>query len=251
MMNAILWILVIIFGIILFFLLSIFVVSVIPVKYTGKINTNGKINFYFEAKYFFRFLRFVYVYKEGAGRAAFFVAGIRTGAKKQVSKQKVAKTIAKKTVQIKKTATETKAKSAKKQACRPEEKPTSYLKNLYAVLTDSQGKTIIKLVLVTIKKILLVLRPKYFDISGVVGFSDPSQTGMFFGAYEAVAGIFRIRDNVRLWGDFNTETTVIKTRGEVRGSVSIFRLMLPVASLVLKKPVRKLIKDVLRKDDTQ
>jgi hypothetical protein len=232
-------------SLLLLFVLIIFLLSVIPVKYSAKINTYEKINFYFQAKYFFRLLRFIYVYKDGVGKSVFFVAGIRIVEKKAINKQnkpKKAKSSAEESADFEKTLEEKIAKKIKKpNATSP--------RNLYAVLTDSQGKTIIKLVLVTIRKILRVFRPKYFNVSGVVGFPDPSNTGMFFGAYEAVAGMFKFRNNVQLWGDFNTDTTIVNIKGKTGGSVSIFRLTLPIAGLLLKKPIRSLIREALRKDD--
>jgi hypothetical protein len=84
-----------------------------------------------------------------------------------------------------------------------------------------------------------------------VGFTAPSDTGLFFGAYEALAGMFNCRKNIRLSGEFNTDKTIFRINGETGGSVSLFRLTLPIAQLLLKKPIRSLIREALRKDDSK
>jgi hypothetical protein len=238
------WIPLILLAIVLFFLLFIFVLTLIPIKYSAKVNKNEKMNFCFQIKYFFRLIRFVYAFKDGESKSALYIFGIRIRTKDAPKPQKVAKTAkaaAAKTVEIKKTVVKAKAKKVKKEK-------TSYIRNFFAVLTDSQGKTIIKLVLATIRKILRMFKPKYLDVSGVVGFSDPCNTGLFVGAYEALAAGCGFRDKVRLEGKFDTDETFIQIKGEVRGSVSIFRLVLPVIGLILKKPVRELLRDIRTKN---
>jgi hypothetical protein len=135
---------------------------------------------------------------------------------------------------------------------KPPEKKESFFKkmsNTREVLTESQGKIIIKHALTMLKKIFVVLRPKFFEISGVIGFSCPFNTAMFFGAYETLAGMFRFKNNIRLVGDFNSDDTVIRLNADIRGRVSGLRLTLPVIWFITRKPVFSLIKKMWRKDD--
>jgi len=121
-----------------------------------------------------------------------------------------------------------------------------------AVLTYPNRKIIMRLVFGTIKKFFKTLKPKHLDISGRIGFEDPSKTGLFMGLYEALADVLKIRNNVRLVSDFDTPTTVIDLKINAKGSISVARMTRPFIGLLIKKPIRTLIKDLLnfREEDS-
>jgi len=113
-------------------------------------------------------------------------------------------------------------------------------------LTYPHRKTIINLGVSALKKLLKVAKPKKFEISGVVGFDDPSHTGLFIGAYEAIAGALMVRQNVRLAGDFSAEGIVFKIDAFAKGRANMARLAWPVLWFALQKPVRGLIWGMLK-----
>ena len=117
------------------------------------------------------------------------------------------------------------------------------------VISYPNRKVITGLVFKAVKKALKALKPKHFDISGTIGFADPSKTGFLLGLYETLAGLFKIRKHLRLGGNFDTDATVFDLQGDVRGSISILGMTLPILGLWLKKPIRILIKDLRRKGD--
>jgi len=132
------------------------------------------------------------------------------------------------------------------------EKYAKIKSNVKTVLTYPNRKIIMKLTWRAVKKMFKVLKPKHFDISGTIGFEDPSKTGLFIGLYEALAEPLRIRKNVRLGGNFDTPATAIDLQISVKGSLSIARMTLPIIGLIIKKPIRTLIKDLLslREEDS-
>ena len=119
--------------------------------------------------------------------------------------------------------------------------PNKGLANLKDILTFSEIKTIIKGSFKTIKKMLTALCPKFIDIEGEFGRLDPADTAILYGGYEAVSHILGIRKNIRLMPVFNNETEVLRLRADVRGRVNIYRLIYPVAKLLLTEPIRDII----------
>lgn len=217
----------------------VILLSAVPVKYSAKVCRDESTELFVRASWFFRLVRFVYENRGGAERMDFRVLFFKIGVKKKKPSRKVAKAVEK-----------------KPQAEKPLERPppqkkegfTKRLENARNVLTDLQLKSIIKPVLATMRKIVRRLLPKYIDVSGVVGLPCPFETGLLFGVYETVAGVFRFRDKVRLSGDFDTDVMVLRVNAEVRGRFSALSLALPVIQLILKKPVRTLIWNMLREE---
>jgi hypothetical protein len=106
-----------------------------------------------------------------------------------------------------------------------------------------------KLGIEALRRIGRVIWPRHLFVSGEVGFADPAATGVFMGAFEALAGAFRLRHRICLSGDFTAESTVVRLKADARGSLSIARLSIPIIWLLLQKPIRAVIRDVLRKGD--
>ncbi|MCL2364759.1 MAG: DUF2953 domain-containing protein [Defluviitaleaceae bacterium] len=117
---------------------------------------------------------------------------------------------------------------------------------LRRILTYPELKIIIGLVLTCLKRFLRVLLPKRFDIVGLVGFDDPATTGMALGAYESIVGMLNLRQRIRLAADFTKPGVRLKI--SAGGGISAARMLRPLISLYMKKPVRRFIK-FLRKGD--
>jgi len=128
----------------------------------------------------------------------------------------------------------------------PQKSTPGAFQRIRRILTYPDLKIIIGLVLSCLKRFLRVLLPKRFDVVGQVGFDDPAMTGMFLGVYESIVGMLDLRRRIRLAADFVKPGVRLKV--SAGGSISAARLMRPLISLYLKKPVRRFIK-FLRKDD--
>jgi len=132
-----------------------------------------------------------------------------------------------------------------------EEKPPSFIekaKQVRATLTEIDVKTIIGLVFQCLYKFIKAIKPKRLDISGIVGFDDPAATGWFMGAYEAAAGVTRLRPHIRLLGSYHEKA--LRLDIQAHGRFRLGRLFTPFIWLYLKKPIRTLIhKHLLRKGE--
>ena len=144
-------------------------------------------------------------------------------------------------------------KPSEKSAEKTSEKFLDKLRDIRAMKDKIWGypnrKVITGLLLGAVKKILKALKPQKLDVSGVIGFADPSKTGMLLGVYQYAAALLGIRRQVRLRGNFDAATTDIRLQGHIKGRIRIIRLLWPVAGLWLKKPIRILIKDLRRKGE--
>lgn len=199
------------------------VLLAVPVKYSvDSENTNVTVR----VTYLLRLVRCTFEYREGTAKTDLRVLFFEIGKKKSKKKQK-------------------KQPVMKGDYKKPEKEPPKIKQVLpkkpAKSLTYAQGKTIIKLVVPVIKKILRRIKPKYIDISGTIGFPCPADTGLFFAAYESVAGIMGLRNKIRLAGEFNTDITIVKISAKIRGKINMLRITLPMLGLLLKKPIRKLI----------
>jgi len=156
-----------------------------------------------------------------------------------------------------KTSVETKTSTSSDSSASQEKSPDpeadekdspSLLKQVKAVLTYPDLKTIIGLAFQCLHKFVKALKPKRLDISGVVGFDDPAATGWFMGAYEAATGVTGLRPYIRLLGSYHEKALRldIVTYGRFR----LGRLFTPFIWLYLKKPIRNLIHNhLLRKGE--
>jgi len=134
-------------------------------------------------------------------------------------------------------------KHVKKRVEKHVEKRVEKIKNKSVtrdVLTDTNLKRIIKPLFQAFVKILKILRPKKFRVSGVVGFPCPYETGVLFAIYEPLVSCLGIRDNLALTGDFNTDVFVFRINAKIQGSLKIWQLLTPLVTLALNKDVRKM-----------
>jgi len=252
----ILWLILGVLALFVSVLLLVLVLLAIPIRYTVNIE-NGEAredgtNASVRVSYLFKLIRAYYDYKNGDGQLKIRVLWFAVGEKKKKIKAHV--------------ETDMPAENESTESGPIEDKPDETARpskfqrffksakdkierinhNANTVLTYPNLKTIISLSVNALRKIFKILKPKYFDISGTVGFADPSRTGLFIGFYEAITQTLKIRKNVRLAGNFDTPHTTAELRVVVRGSINIARLLLPVIGLLLKKPIHILISDMLK-----
>jgi len=218
--QVLLWILAVIFGLLLLMIL----ISAIPVRYRVRFKRKDKVKYIVRIKWLFFGFNFSNQGKDGKPMG--------------ISKEEIEKQFEKMWGDAEKESPDV-----------PPKKKDGLFKKIAKareVLTESQVLTIIKYGFVAFKKIYRVAKPKHIDVFGVVGFSCPFTTGLFFAGYEAVAGLFGLRDTIRLNGDFNTDETVVHLEADISGRASPLRLALPVLQFALRKPVRKQIRKLLR-----
>lgn len=91
------------------------------------------------------------------------------------------------------------------------------------------------------KKLFRAVKPKRLDVEGEFGFADPSETAICYGAYEALANMLGIRKQVRLFPIFNNEATVWRVKASAFGRINLYRLIAPLAGILLDTRMRALI----------
>lgn len=104
---------------------------------------------------------------------------------------------------------------------------------------------LIPLVVTLIKGLLRSLGVKKCNVNGVVGFSDPSQTGMLLGVIGMVC--VYLPGEVIFKGNF--EKADFKCNGVIEGKTSLLRLLIPLIKFIFEKPVLKIIIDYFRKEN--
>ena len=132
-------------------------------------------------------------------------------------------------------------KNIEKKAIDKKRGPIKTLTDVKDILTFDEIKTIIGDSFKTLKKLLAAIRPKFIDIEGEFGRTDPSDTAFLYGGYEAASHILGIRENVRLLPVFNNEEEVLRLKIGLGGRVYIYSLLIPVVRLILSKPIRDII----------
>lgn len=206
----------------------VFLFLAIPVKYNVTASHGKGTSYSVKVTYFFRLIRFYYQSIDGENISRFYILFFKIKLKNKEPKP------LKQPKQTKKVAKTTKKESTTKKAA-----------SVYEVLTDAQGKTIIKQVLNTLKKIGGSLLPEYINVSGSIGLACPFKTGLFFGAYETLAGMFPIiKEKIQLVGDFHSDDMAISLNAAVRGRVVALRILIPILFMLIKKPMRTFLLDL-------
>ncbi|MCL2398093.1 MAG: hypothetical protein FWC93_08525 [Defluviitaleaceae bacterium] len=98
---------------------------------------------------------------------------------------------------------------------------------------------IITLTLQALKKFFRALKPKRFQIHGVIGTDDPATTAYVMGAYEAAMGILQLHQHIKLYGNYHEKALELDI--QAKGRARLGRLLWPFLWLYLKKPVRTVI----------
>jgi len=130
-------------------------------------------------------------------------------------------------------------KEAEKETKDEKKDPFAIINRIKAALTYPDRKIIMSLTMQSLQKLCRALKPRIFDISGIIGFDDPATTGWFMGAYEAITSLFGIRPHIKLWGSYHEKALDLDI--EIEGRASLGRLVWPFFWLYLKRPIRKLI----------
>jgi hypothetical protein len=212
-----------------------------PIVYKTRAQLDGEATAKVWAAYFICY--FAYEYTQGRSLYTLRLAGIKINLAKKA-----------------KHATQTKAKKptedAEKQAANPKDTKDvkksnaksgkkSGEKSIISLLTSPNLKTMISLAFKCLKKYKRVLTPWRISAEGVVGTGDPYTTGLLLGAYEAGAGMLRLRDRVRFAGDF--EQAVFKADVNAYGYFTLAGLVRPLIWLLWQKPIRDEIKNIIWK----
>ena len=98
-------------------------------------------------------------------------------------------------------------------------------------------KEILKLSTDLLKKLIKSLKPKKIKLKGDIGLQDPIQTAILIG----IANIFN-NQNLKITGNFSEN--VVKLDVYAKGKFAVYKILFPSIGFLLKKPIRKLIKDI-------
>lgn len=88
------------------------------------------------------------------------------------------------------------------------------------------------------KDIINIVKPKYFKISGVYGFEDPSLTGMLLGIISIIKGAVP-KARIDIEPDFEEE--FISIEAEIYGDIKVSLVCYRTLKLIIKKEVRKFL----------
>lgn len=88
------------------------------------------------------------------------------------------------------------------------------------------------------KDIINIVKPKYFKISGVYGFEDPSLTGMLLGIISIIKGAV---PKARIYVEPDFEEELINIEAEINGDIKVWVICYRTLKLIIKKEVRKFL----------
>ena len=88
------------------------------------------------------------------------------------------------------------------------------------------------------KDIINIVKPKYFRISGVYGFEDPSLTGMLLGLISIIQGAV---PNAQIYVNPEFEEETINIEAEIYGNIKICVICYRTLKLIIKKEVRQIL----------
>ena len=218
----------------------------IPVRYKVNATTGrGEENRTFaRVTYLFGLVRVAYEYVNSNGTLKIRIFGIPIRRKKR--KPPVAEKEAPKPQELIKEEIPKKSVDDEKPKTPIKERLLGIKDSITKVVKYPNRKDIVKLTLKMLKQQWRIIRPKKLNISGEVGFADPSHTGFLFAAYGVVAEFLNISKHVQLSGNFDTPHTVVLLDIYAKGSINIAHMMLPLLNLIRKKPIRRLIKDIIK-----
>lgn len=100
------------------------------------------------------------------------------------------------------------------------------------------GKDLLLEVFKYFKDIINIVKPKYFKISGVYGFEDPSLTGMLLGIISIIEGVV---PNAQIYVEANFEEELINIEAEIYGDIKVCVICYRTLKLIVKKEVRQFL----------
>lgn len=139
----------------------------------------------------------------------------------------------------------TKFKAKKKKEKKKEKtKEPSILEKLKAVYQHKDREAVFRSSKITLIKLFKHIRPRKFDISLIVGFEDPSNTGYVL-ALNGILKPFIDKDNhLHIQGEFNNE--VFEGEGYLKGRIYIYYITYIAAKLLVDKKVRNYVSFIMR-----
>lgn len=242
---VILWVLLGILALLVAMILLIILLSFIPIKYSVNATVGNENSTLVRVSYLFPLIIFVYENKKSKEVSYVRIIGFRKKLNvetKEFFDNNNEATEATIDINAEKTTKKTNEKPKKDEKF----SINDIIEPIKVVLTYPHRKTIMELCKRALKKIAKVLKPDELHVSGVVGFDNPASTGLFFGAYEALCGALGIRKHVQLDGDFEASANTVSLKIFTRGNVRVAQLVWPIIWLVLKKPVRTVIWDLMK-----
>lgn len=105
-----------------------------------------------------------------------------------------------------------------------------------SILNGSCNFKDLKKILISMKEVFNLIKPKSINIRGVYGFYDPYVTGIV-SAVDSIVANFNLFHNINLKPVFDDEIMDIKV--EVMGEVSCIRVLIKVISVLIKTSIRK------------
>ena len=100
------------------------------------------------------------------------------------------------------------------------------------------GKNLIVELFKYFKDIINIIKPKYFRISGIYGFEDPSLTGMLLGIISIIKGAV---PNAQIYVKPDFEEDNINIEAEICGDIKVFVICYRTLKLIIKKEVRQIL----------
>jgi len=232
----VLWVL---FGIIGVIVLVTLLILFAPINYRVQAKIGDETSALIYVSYCFRLVYYAYEYYGSDSKSTLRIFGFKKNIELSGNKTEKIK-------KAKKANTKKKKKPKQKSKPKTEKDSGGAFDFVRSVLTYPHRKTIMSIIVQALKKFGRAVCPKILDISGKVGLADPANTGFFLVAYEFFANIMRVRQNVRLTGEFNSDELTLEADVFVKGRVSVWRLSRPFLWAVLQKPMRRLIWSALK-----
>ena len=146
------------------------------------------------------------------------------------------------TQSIKKENEQEKRKEQNKKSDKSQEKKEiNYIVKYLLELSLEEKKEIISYVFQFIKKIFKGILPDSIDVDLTVGTGDPATTGYVLALAGASSGYF-INNRINIKGKF--DEAFLEGKVAINGNIKISTFLGAIILLIIKKPIRKLIKTV-------
>ena len=234
-------------------LLIIFTVLFIPIKYSiySEKTVNNVIKVRLRISWFFRLFSCKYSYNNEDEKDGFilriFAYRVKTEKKKPKSSPKTksypTKITTRKETDEKEKAS-IKAKQVKKAKKQKKEGFFDNFRNMKEqmdfFLNYPDKKLIITLSIDLIKKILNNLKPTTFSLKAEIGLEQPHTTGLILAATSQ--SVF-FTPNIDIVGNF--DETIFVYEFKLAGKISLIKIVVPTTRYLLKRPIRKLIKNFI------
>ena len=239
--TVLFWILIIMVGLLLGLILLLFILLALPIRYEVRATNINELYTLVRIRYLFGLIRYIYELKDGIESSCLMIAWKDVS----ISHSSILKTLEKSQESLAESQSRSIVGRFISHEKDDESSPDGFIKtvkNTKELLTSRRGKTIMTLCLDALKKLWKIVRPNMCKLTGVVGLGDPGSTGIFFGLYSAFAAFLGFGKGVRLSGDFHSESVKIELSLDMRGMVSIIRIVALLVRLAIRKPIWDLIK---------